>query len=257
MLLSFLTWGDALKLSVCLPALYALGLVFYRLFLHPLRNFPGPKLAAASYWYDFYYDVLDGPHPGRMMYHVEELHKTYGPVVRVNPDELAIKNPDWVDIIYNNPRRQKWPRNHKANGSNGSMATTESRELHKLRKAPLLPFFSKQSIISLEPELLEKVEQLCKGVEAFMNRQEVLNIGVAFTALTLDVISEYTFGKSWSCLDKEDFAPEWKKALTNFEPVPVIKQFPFIPKMLLSLPEAVVANMSSGLAIFLEAKKVS
>lgn len=51
------------------------GLVFYRLFLHPLQKVPGPKVAAATGWYEFYHDViLDG-------HYIKEyprLHEKYG-----------------------------------------------------------------------------------------------------------------------------------------------------------------------------------
>lgn len=37
--------------------LYRVWVVIYRLYFHPLRNFPGPKLGAISTWYEFYHDV--------------------------------------------------------------------------------------------------------------------------------------------------------------------------------------------------------
>lgn len=52
-------------------------LFFYRLFLHPLARFPGPRLAAISRWYEGYYDVVLG---GKYTSKIAELHKTYGRV---------------------------------------------------------------------------------------------------------------------------------------------------------------------------------
>ena len=49
--------------------------VVYRLYLHPLSHFPGPKLAIATYWYEFYYDVIKG---GRYTWKLKELHAQYG-----------------------------------------------------------------------------------------------------------------------------------------------------------------------------------
>jgi hypothetical protein len=55
---SLLSVGSSLLgLSTC-GILYALLLSFYRIFLHPLKNFPGSKLAAASRWYKFYFELL-------------------------------------------------------------------------------------------------------------------------------------------------------------------------------------------------------
>lgn len=52
-----------------------IGTIFYRLFLHPLAKFPGPKLAAISTLYEGYYDVV---HQGRYLWQIEKLHKQYG-----------------------------------------------------------------------------------------------------------------------------------------------------------------------------------
>jgi hypothetical protein len=55
--------------------LYQSSLAIYRLFLHPLSKFPGPRLAAATYWYEFYYDVSK---QGVYLWKIKELHKKYG-----------------------------------------------------------------------------------------------------------------------------------------------------------------------------------
>ena len=54
---------------------YGLFLVIYRLYFDPLAGFPGPKIAAATRWYEFYYDVIKR---GRYIYKIEEMHKKYG-----------------------------------------------------------------------------------------------------------------------------------------------------------------------------------
>lgn len=46
-----------------------------RLFLHPLAHIPGPRLAALTWWYEFYFD---GIRPGKYVFKIQELHKQYG-----------------------------------------------------------------------------------------------------------------------------------------------------------------------------------
>lgn len=69
---------NVLLLSILSLATYGTLLATYRLLFHPLSRFPGPKLAAVTYWRSFYYDVVQGQHPGRELYNIHELHDQYG-----------------------------------------------------------------------------------------------------------------------------------------------------------------------------------
>ena len=55
--------------------LYYFIVVSYRLTLHPLAGFPGPKLAASSLLYEYYYDGICW---GRFWVKLQELHEQYG-----------------------------------------------------------------------------------------------------------------------------------------------------------------------------------
>lgn len=73
------SWQNA---AIALGA-YLVTLVFYRLVLHPLARFPGPKLAAATRWYEAYYDVIRN---GQYTFKIAEMHKVYG---GCNPSPLG------------------------------------------------------------------------------------------------------------------------------------------------------------------------
>ena len=55
--------------------LYISSIIVYRLYLHPLAAFPGPRLAAITQWYEFYWNVIQ---PGQFTFHIQDLHKVYG-----------------------------------------------------------------------------------------------------------------------------------------------------------------------------------
>ena len=61
-------------LSFC-GACYIAVLAVYRLYFSPLAQFPGPKLAALTDWYQFYYDVVQ---VGQFIFHMPHLHRQYG-----------------------------------------------------------------------------------------------------------------------------------------------------------------------------------
>ena len=61
--------------SVVVYSLFFVTLVTYRLFFSPLSKFPGPKLAAATYLYEGYYDVI---RRGKYTFKIRDLHAQYG-----------------------------------------------------------------------------------------------------------------------------------------------------------------------------------
>lgn len=63
----------ALACSILL--LYTLGLYCYRAYFDSLSHIPGPKLAAATLWYEFYYDVIK---KGRYTWEIGKMHQKYG-----------------------------------------------------------------------------------------------------------------------------------------------------------------------------------
>ena len=60
---------------VALFFLYTIGLYIHRIFFDSLSKFPGPKLAAASQWYEFYYDVVL---KGKYTFEIARMHQKYG-----------------------------------------------------------------------------------------------------------------------------------------------------------------------------------
>lgn len=68
------TLATVFGVTLCI---YGLALVIYRLYFDSLAKFPGPRIAAATGWYEFYYDVI---RRGQYIYKIEEMHKKYGTV---------------------------------------------------------------------------------------------------------------------------------------------------------------------------------
>src|SRR3954463_8131091 len=90
------------QIAVLVGISYWIVVVIRRLFFSPISHFPGPKLAAASLWYEFYYDVILG---GQYVWKVRQMHEKYGPVVRINPYELHVIDPAFLEEIFPGPGR--------------------------------------------------------------------------------------------------------------------------------------------------------
>jgi hypothetical protein len=62
-------------LAAVLAVVYLAYGITWRLLWSPLAKFPGPRLAALTLWYEFYYDVIKN---GRYMWEIEKMHAKYG-----------------------------------------------------------------------------------------------------------------------------------------------------------------------------------
>lgn len=80
--------------TVLMAALLTIGGVIRRLFLHPLVHIPGPRLAALTWWYEFYFDAIQ---PGQYVFKIQELHKRYG---KPNPCARVLVVHSAASLIY-------------------------------------------------------------------------------------------------------------------------------------------------------------
>lgn len=68
-----------IETTVIVSLLLTVARAIRRLYFHPLAHIPGPKLAALTWWYEFYFD---GIQQGRYVFKIQELHKQYGGSLR-------------------------------------------------------------------------------------------------------------------------------------------------------------------------------
>jgi cytochrome P450 len=95
------------------------------------------------------------------------------------------------------------------------MFITEDPVLHRHRREPVSNFFSKRNIRNLEPMLQEKVQFLMGRVRAEFERDAVLNLSDMNSALTLDVISAYSFGHGWKQLENPEYGKLMRRTLMD------------------------------------------
>lgn len=79
-----ISFQSGVCLIVGVAILYWISKTIYNLYFHPLRNFPGPKLAAIGCEYEFYHDVVKD---GRYLWKMEEMHRKYGQFVHQAPPQ--------------------------------------------------------------------------------------------------------------------------------------------------------------------------
>ena len=100
-IITTLSWQEAVCLGGGIWFTYAILLVIYRLWLSPLAQVPGPKLAALTQLYELYYDIILGE---QYTFRIIDMHEQYGPIVRINPWEVHVADPDFFSELYKSPR---------------------------------------------------------------------------------------------------------------------------------------------------------
>ncbi|KAJ5088068.1 hypothetical protein N7456_011684 [Penicillium angulare] len=210
-------------------ASYMVAVVLYRLFLSPLSKFPGPRLAASTRLYETYYQILKG---GTFTWHIDELHKKYGPVVRITPWEIHIKDPSYYSTVYAGPGKH---RNKDSWFSfisvPQSIFSTNSHELHRPRRKVLGQFFKRQAIVEFEPAIRATLESLCKHFSTAVDSHEALELHAAFYSFTSDSLSRYAFGArdAFQYLEEPNIPDTWKNSLTAmFGFCRLIRHFPIV-----------------------------
>ncbi|ROV92811.1 hypothetical protein VPNG_09114 [Cytospora leucostoma] len=175
--------------------------------LHPLSSIPGPRLAAASYLPEFYHDVIL---LGRYTHQIRRMHEIYGPLVRINPNEVHCNDPDFADEIFAGGGRKRNKSSHQvdANFNRHSGFATVDHDRHRSRRAPLSKFFSRASIARLEGDIAELTQKLCDKILAHRGQEQPFDITIAYSNLTTDTISGYCFGKQFGLSRFVDNLPQ-------------------------------------------------
>ncbi|MCJ1353396.1 MAG: hypothetical protein MMC33_003382 [Icmadophila ericetorum] len=241
---------------------YFISVAIYRLYLSPIAKFPGPRLAAVTYLYEIYYDAVKR---GKYTFKIRDLHAIYaeaglltlealGPIIRISPTELHINDPDYYDSLYN--REGKWDKNPFYVNSFGNTVSgfgTVDHDLHRLRRAAINPFFSKQKVAQLQPVIQRLADKLCKKLETIRKTDEVVPIECAFDAFTMDVITEYSLDTSFGYLDNPGWSSDFRELERALGEMSYIqKLFPPLTDIMNSLPDWLVLAMNPRFKLLLD-----
>ncbi|KAL4979754.1 putative benzoate 4-monooxygenase cytochrome P450 [Aspergillus desertorum] len=245
----FIPYGLAVSL------VYFTSLIIYRLCLHPLAHIPGPPLARITFLFEWYYDLLLG---GRFRYQLKRLHEKYGPVIRINPDQVHINDPECYDEIFNqtNGRNVK-PRNYaEVFGPYPATIGTQSHELHRIRRSALNQFFSKRSVTDLLPVMQRPVSILRERLREASKTGETLNMKYMYAAVTLDIISDYCFARDPFYIHQSDFGRKGFDDVDSFLTVSILNiHIPWLMRFTYSLPDRINKILAPAMADILDFRR--
>ncbi|KAI8948613.1 isotrichodermin C-15 hydroxylase [Xylaria longipes] len=203
--MAFAHIGYILPGAVGLIFIYAVGLVIYRVFFHPLAKYPGPFLAKITDAYQLY-------HAWKGDRHLEfwRMHERYGKIVRFGPNSLSFNSNSALKDIYGfkaNVRKAEFydafahpvPNTHN----------TRDKNVHARKRRVLSQAFSDSAMKEMERYILANVRSFCEqiGLSASDDRKGWTvpkNMADWCNYLAMDILGDLSFGKAFHMLEQPD-----------------------------------------------------
>ncbi|KAH7374279.1 benzoate 4-monooxygenase cytochrome-like protein P450 [Pyrenochaeta sp. MPI-SDFR-AT-0127] len=187
---------NILAFSSLVGAILVIGKLFYNVYFHPLRHYPGPKLWVATRlaW-------AHAMQSGVYHHRLHELHAVYGPVVRIAPDELSYINAEaWKDIYGNRniPKNRIWAGQEEEHHPISIVSIDEATHLRNRRA--LTGAFTEHAIAEHAPVLEGLVSlmiQKFRDAAAHGQDRAVVDIVDWLNFLTFDISGALSFGESF------------------------------------------------------------
>ncbi|KAF2822554.1 cytochrome P450 [Ophiobolus disseminans] len=216
-----------LALAIFAILLHRISLYTHRLLLSPLRSIPGPLLSATSRL-PLQLTLFRGtPHTTFLA-----LHKHYGPIVRIAPNQLGFFTAQSFKDIYGSASGfTKDPRFYNApvNGVHGMVTEINDKQHARMRRV-FAPGFTAKALIEQEELIVWYVDALldCLAQHAL---DGPLDVAKWLNAMTFDITSDLLFGESFGCLAKGKIHPWIEYMFTSVKALVymgIVKQFPWL-----------------------------
>lgn len=86
---------------------------------------------------------------------------------------------------------------------------TENHELHRRRRKPLEPYFSRQGIDRVEDVVTDEVKLMSTRLEAMKGTKAIVRLDHVFSALAGDVICRICAEAPPTMMNQPEFGKEW------------------------------------------------
>ncbi|KAK7708866.1 hypothetical protein SLS63_013347 [Diaporthe eres] len=167
------------KLLVLILVLLSLPAV-YNVYFHPLARVPGPFLAKIS-------DLWHAYHVSTGTRHIllGELHKTYGPLIRLGPNTVSVNTDDGLQKVFSATSPIDKSPFYKAFAPGFDSSFAAVGQAFKEKKSILSHAFAQKKLDAMETTFMEHTRKLCNVIAT---REEV-ELDDCLSALTIDILS--------------------------------------------------------------------
>ncbi|OIW35197.1 cytochrome P450 [Coniochaeta ligniaria NRRL 30616] len=180
----------------------------------PLRRVPGPWLASCTRLWKLYHTFH-----GNMEQVNIEMHKRYGPIVRIAPFEVSIDDPEEsLRVIYGPGTRFTKSRWYEASDPPGahSLFTDADIRRHAHERRLVSSGFSMTSLLAMEDFVSECVKVFEARMTGFADSGQSVDMAHWLQCYAFDVIGEITFAKRFGFMDRGEDIGNTMQTLEGF-----------------------------------------
>ncbi|KAM7195486.1 Pisatin demethylase [Rhypophila sp. PSN 637] len=205
--------------------------ILYKRYASPLRKYPGPFLASFSRLWIFISTTRGQTH----LDHIE-LHKKYGRVVRITPNEVSLASPEAARTLLSAGKRFfKTPFYGVFPPPENPDIFTETREdVHAIKKRVANVPYSMAAMQQLTPFIDETIEHLARKINGHIDSNGgIFNLGDFLHYFAFDVLGEVAFSRSFGFLAEGRDVDNAIKTIDNSQTYNgIVGQIPELDKLL-------------------------
>ncbi|KAL0929900.1 cytochrome p450 [Colletotrichum truncatum] len=201
------------SLSLAIVGAFLLRTIYY-LTLHPLAGYPGPLLARITTITSLWHRANGSNHSWPLL-----LHKKYGHVVRIGPNELSYTHPDaWHDIYAKAGGGGDLPKDFVGLGPD--MAAPEKGIVraddanHQRQRRIFSHAFSERAVLKQESLVQGHVRNLMRklaeeNAEPASSSRGRVDLMTWLSYLAFDIMGDLMYGEPLGMLESDQSARQW------------------------------------------------
>lgn len=193
--------GGRATILASATAVFLAIFLFYRAFLHPLAHTPGPLLAKFSgMWRNYRY------YRGTWHDDVVEVHRTYGPIVRIAPNELSVVDAAVMKQLYghgHNATKTDWYATWDVPRAAPGFFAARDKKLHSFLRKRVSGAYAMSTILKVEGHIQSCLDLMLHRLQTHAEAGEIVNMSNWTNALAFDVVGELAYGAKLGHLETE------------------------------------------------------
>ncbi|KAF8442381.1 cytochrome P450 [Boletus edulis BED1] len=230
------SFPSIIRIAACTFFLYystiLVSVLAYRLSpFHPLAKYPGPiPCRISKFWMAWVSSA------GKQHKYYYELHKKFGDVVRIGPNELSFRNVEAISPLmgyFGLPKGPHWDGRMAEQTKIRAMIALRDPAEHARRRKPWARGFSSAALKGYEEILAKRVHQFATALE---QQQQSVNLAEWISHFTFDFMSDMAFGGGSNMLRDGDKDNTWHLLESGLPLALILTHVPWLGKYYVRVP---------------------